>query len=102
MREEIISAHEEWWYVHCAMHDVFAYDPADDGPECEVITRILTTHPWETPVVIDLLVYQSALELGYNSGKKTREDMLKAGMTDAQVDEVIRKAFAWRYENDTE
>ncbi len=25
---------------------VLMYDPADDGPECEIITRILASHPW--------------------------------------------------------
>ena len=25
--------------------EVYAYDPAEDGPECEIITRILAAHP---------------------------------------------------------
>ena len=25
---------------------VYEYNPADDGPECEIITRILASHPW--------------------------------------------------------
>jgi len=29
--------------------DVYVYDPTDDGPECEVITRILAAHPFFIP-----------------------------------------------------
>jgi hypothetical protein len=28
---------------------VYVYDPADDGPECETITRILARHPLYVP-----------------------------------------------------
>ena len=30
---------------------VYEYDPADDGPECEVITRITAHHTTLDPVV---------------------------------------------------
>lgn len=32
----------------CNLYD---YDPTDDGPECEVITRILASHPRYAPGV---------------------------------------------------
>jgi hypothetical protein len=38
------TAHQEFWERHnCA--EVYQYDPTDDGPECEQLTRILATHP---------------------------------------------------------
>ena len=36
------TAHSD--YVLSHQLGVYDYDPADDGPECEVITRILATH----------------------------------------------------------
>lgn len=30
---------------------VYSYDPTDDGPECETITRILARHPLYVPGV---------------------------------------------------
>lgn len=33
-------------FLKLPISNVFIYDPADDGPECEIITRILTSHPW--------------------------------------------------------
>ncbi len=50
--------------------------------------------------VIDPLVYQAAIELGHTTGVNCRKLMLENGMTEQEADEVIRKAFAWRYEND--
>ena len=42
----MISAHE--WFVrfHRCMNWVYVYDKADDGPECEIVARILATHPY--------------------------------------------------------
>ncbi len=31
------------------MADTYDYDPADDGPECEIITRILSSHTLYDP-----------------------------------------------------
>ena len=43
-QDEVSSAH--WAYLmNQPMREVYDYDPADDGPECEVITRILASHP---------------------------------------------------------
>ncbi len=36
------SGHAMAFYTS-PMADVYEYDPADDGPECEIITRILAT-----------------------------------------------------------
>ena len=52
--------------------------------------------------LIDPLVYQSAIELGHTTGKDCRELMLKNGMTGQEADDVIQKAFAWRYKNGLE
>ena len=40
----MLSVHQEYAQRHI-LHDVYEYDPTDDGPECEVITRILASHP---------------------------------------------------------
>jgi hypothetical protein len=37
------TAHQE--YQLALFNGVYEYDPADDGPECEIITRILASHP---------------------------------------------------------
>lgn len=49
--------------------------------------------------VIDPLVHQAAIELGYIAGAECRKLMLETGMTEAEADEVIRKAFEWRHKN---
>jgi hypothetical protein len=44
------SAHRAYWEQHnCAQ--VYEYDPTDDGPECEAITRIIAHFPHLDPVV---------------------------------------------------
>jgi hypothetical protein len=48
-REHVMSAHEAYWQSHVFGWGVYQYDPADDGPECEVITRILAHHPFYQP-----------------------------------------------------
>ena len=40
------SGHFEKWFNSASVYD---YDTADDGPECEVITRILASHPRYAP-----------------------------------------------------
>jgi len=40
-----ISAHESYRLENVFFPSIYYYDPADDGPECEVITRILASHP---------------------------------------------------------
>ena len=40
-----ISAHELYRLENVFFPSVYTYDPADDGPECEIITRILASHP---------------------------------------------------------
>ena len=47
--------------------------------------------------VIDPIVHQSALELSYRTGEECRKIMLDNGMTESEVNEVIRKAFEWRH-----
>lgn len=32
-------------FLNRPLGEIYVYDPADDGPECEVITRILAGHP---------------------------------------------------------
>lgn len=48
-RWEQLSGHEAA-YAISPVAAVFGYDPADDGPECEVITRILAAYPNEVRV----------------------------------------------------
>ena len=43
------SVHAEHFFWSPLAH-AYDYDPADDGPECEVITRILASHPNEVRV----------------------------------------------------
>ena len=38
-------------FLNLPVSNVFIYDPAADGPECEVITRILAHHPFYRPGV---------------------------------------------------
>jgi hypothetical protein len=38
------SVHAEHFFWSPLAH-AYDYDPADDGPECEIITRILASHP---------------------------------------------------------
>jgi hypothetical protein len=40
----MLSAHEWYCRFHNMMNWVYSYDKADDGPECEIITRILVSH----------------------------------------------------------
>ena len=49
-QDEVSSAH--WAYLmNQPMREVYDYDPADDGPECEVITRILASHnDWDLAI----------------------------------------------------
>jgi hypothetical protein len=44
---EEISGHRLAWV--CNNRGVYDYDPTDDGPECEVITRILASQPLYSP-----------------------------------------------------
>jgi hypothetical protein len=38
---------------------VYQYDPTDDGPECEIITRILAHHPHYVPGVEKRAIFLS-------------------------------------------
>ena len=44
------SVHQEYTQRH-VLHDVYEYDPTDDGPEIEIITRILASHPALDPAL---------------------------------------------------
>lgn len=48
LRKQEWTAHQEFQFG--LFNGVYEYDPADDGPECEVITRILAAHPNEVRV----------------------------------------------------
>ena len=38
--------HYEYWFrTSHPFGGIYDYDPTEDGPECEVITRILAAHP---------------------------------------------------------
>ena len=38
--------HHNYWFNHShPFGGIFDYDPADDGPECEIISCILASHP---------------------------------------------------------
>jgi len=45
---EPTTGHEQHFFWGNFAH-VYVYDPADDGPECETITRILARHPLYVP-----------------------------------------------------
>ena len=47
--------------------------------------------------LIDPIVHQCALELSYRAGADCRKIMLDSGMTESEVDDVVRKAFEWRH-----
>jgi len=38
-------------FLNSPLGNIFTYDPTDDGPECEIITRILASHPRYVPGV---------------------------------------------------
>ena len=42
-------AGHEYAFRMTSFGNVYTYDPAEDGPECEVITRILAHHPLYIP-----------------------------------------------------
>jgi hypothetical protein len=44
-----LPGHEAAYWSGSIFNWVFDYDPADDGPECEIATRILASHPLYTP-----------------------------------------------------
>ncbi|SRR6266446_1180917 len=44
------SVHEDYFHLN-PMRKLYNYDPTDDGPECEVITRILAHHSLYVPGV---------------------------------------------------
>lgn len=71
---EDMSGHE-YAIRETSMCYVYSYDPAADGPECEVITRILAYHP----------LYRPGQELGHLRFL-------------AQVNGVARQAYGRRYE----
>lgn len=41
-----MTAHEFYWQHNVFGWGVYQYDPTDDGPECEIITRIFANHPF--------------------------------------------------------
>lgn len=44
--------HYNYWFVNShPFGGIYDYNPTDDGPECEVITRILANHPRYVPGV---------------------------------------------------
>ena len=46
MDVELVSVHEQYVTLHGSyLRFVYHYDSAENGPECEVITRILAAHP---------------------------------------------------------
>lgn len=42
------TAHE-FYAVQHLLHDVYQYDPTDDGPECEIITRHIAKQVFYVP-----------------------------------------------------
>jgi len=45
--------------------------------------------------LIDLLIQKAAMKLSYKGGKECRKLMFENGMTEQEIDEVVKKAFAW-------
>jgi hypothetical protein len=44
------TAHKQAWFLRAGnFASVYEYDPANDGPECETITRILAHQPFYKP-----------------------------------------------------
>lgn len=42
---ETLTVHKQYSWLCRLPGGVYDYDPADDGPECEIVTRILAQHP---------------------------------------------------------
>lgn len=65
-----MTGHEHYWQHNVFGWGVYQYNPADDGPECEAITRILAHHPRYVPGVekranlVSLLTYISPMNKG--------------------------------------
>ncbi len=56
----MILGHYNHWFTHShPFGGIYDYDPTDDGPECEVITRILARHPRYVPGVEKRAIFLS-------------------------------------------
>lgn len=48
--------------------------------------------------VINEEILKCGAELSRRAGEETRKIMLECGLSEKEVDEIMRDAFAWRYE----
>jgi hypothetical protein len=64
------SSHYNSWWSHpfCGL---YYYDPTDDGPECEVITRILARHPLYVAGIEKQMIFDERLRLIRSYGWRT-------------------------------
>lgn len=46
-------------FLKLPVNGIYVYDPTDDGPECEVITRFLANHPRYVPGVEKRAIFLS-------------------------------------------
>jgi hypothetical protein len=80
----------------------FVYEPAKGIPGLVAIPLSEITEENPFGPQIDPAIFQAGLELSFRAGKDMRELMLDSGMTDAEVDAVIEKAFEWRYKKEND
>ena len=90
-----IPAHEIYDRRH-SMNTVYGYDVANDGPECETITRILAKHPLYKPgqekhdIALWRVLNRAALLL-YSQGYDTlRSDMQEVVIKRVAAGFVVR------------
>ncbi len=74
-----------------------------DEPWCDHET--MEESAWldiKSRIVIDDAVYHAALDMSYTGGQNLRKLMLDCGMTEQEVDEVIKEAFEWLHSGEEE
>jgi hypothetical protein len=74
----------------------FVYEPAKGVPGLVAVPLS------EIAPLIDPAAFQAGLELSFRAGKDMRELMLDSGMTEAEVDAVVEKAFEWRHKKEND
>ena len=94
--EEMYTTAHQQYAQHHILHDCYEYDPTDDGPECETITRILAKHPFYKPgqekhdIALWRVLNRTALLL-YSQGYDTlRSDMQEVVIKRVAAGFVVR------------
>ncbi len=84
------------YFMGLSLYNVLVYDAADDGPECETITRILAKHPLYKPgqekhdIALWRVLNRAALLLYSQAYDMLRSDMQEAVIKRAAAGFVVR------------